>query len=431
MKRALAISVLLNIALLLSAARQDAHDRIPSRIPRLEIRASIPHSDRGAFGLSTRTASDPSTPWSGIESADPASLIANLRRLGCPEQTIRDIVVLRLGRTYRNELLRTEAEAARSWDYTRARKDWPERLRCQSELRDEMQTKLERLFGQSWASITMPIMGWPSPPADIYAFVAEEKRQQIRKLERQHVELKAQLERQQSQSAWVAPDNTPLMELERQHQADLASMLSPQEMMEYLYRVSPAAKYVLENLPAAQNEGEFRTMVSVAQQFELWNQPATSISQRYGSPAEPGGEGDASADAASADYAARKAAFDQRLKEVLGEDRVAQQRTDEQTRAEERRNQDEARAQERAREQIATAAAAVGVEVEAANRFFSRMKQLEPELGPKFEQLEQDFTGTEEEKAKAMKAAVRAEIGRIATEFMGAKAHAFVEKMDK
>jgi hypothetical protein len=54
-----------------------------------------------------------------------------------------------------------------------------------------MQAKLERLFGQSWASITMPILGWPSPQADIYAFVAEEKRQQIRKLERQHVELKA------------------------------------------------------------------------------------------------------------------------------------------------------------------------------------------------------------------------------------------------
>ena len=59
------------------------------------------------------------------------------------------------------------------------------------------------------------------------------------------------------------------------------------------------------------------------------------------------------------------------------------------------------------------------------------MKQLEPELGPRFEQLEKQFNGTEVEKAKAMKDAVTAEIERIATEFMGTKAHAFVEKMDK
>ena len=97
----------------------------------------------------------------------------------------------------------------------------------------------------------MPIMGWPSPPTDSYGFVAEEKRQQIREVERQYVQQKADLERLHSPSAWVAPDNTALMELERQHQADLARILSPQEMTEYLYRVSPAAKYVRENLPAA------------------------------------------------------------------------------------------------------------------------------------------------------------------------------------
>ena len=93
--------------------------------------------------------------------------------------------------------------------------------------------------------------------------------------------------------------------------------------------------------------------------------------------------------------------------------------------------QDEARAPERERDQIAAAAASVGVAAEDANRFFNRLKQLEPELGPRFEQLERDFKGPDEEKAKAKRAAIKAEIERIATEFMGAKAHAFVEKMDK
>jgi hypothetical protein len=84
------------------------------------------------------------TPWSSIESADPAKLIANLRALGCPEATIRDLIPTRLGRAYRDRLIETEAESVRAWNYVHARTDWRERTREQADLRGEMQTKLER-----------------------------------------------------------------------------------------------------------------------------------------------------------------------------------------------------------------------------------------------------------------------------------------------
>jgi hypothetical protein len=435
MRRALVISLIINIVLLRLAMRQRLHPRIPSRTPRLEISGFAARAVRVASGSSTHGAS--ATLWNTIDSLDPAKFIANLRALDCPEATIRDIIVLRLGRKYRNELLQEEAAAARSWDYTRARKDWAERIQRQNELRDQMQTELERLLGQGWNSIAKSAVGWPSPPADIYSFVSEEKRQQIRELEREHNRLKANLERQQSRtplSPWAMTDNTPMIELEREHQADLARVLSPQEMKEYLYRFSPAANYVRDNLPAARDESEFRTIVDVAQQFELWNQPAMSVSERYGLPPEPGIDADASADPAAADYTARKAAFVTRLKEVLGADRVAQQKAEEEARAEEKSKQEQAAAQESERDQISAVAASVGVPAEDANRFFEQLKKLQPELRPKFEQLEKDVKGregTDEEKGKAMKTAIKAELERIATEFMGDKAHAFVEKMDK
>jgi len=426
MNRALLISLSLNIALLLLTMRQSHAPRIPPRTLRLEVGTSVTRPLRMASAPAFRGASDAVTSWGGIDSSDPATFIANLRRLGCPETTIRDIVVLRLGRKYRNELLLREAEAARSWDYTKYRTDWRERLEQQQALRDKMQTELERILGQNWISIASSTMGWSFRAMDTYSFVSDERRQQLREVEREYNRLKADLERQQSRSQWVAPDNTPLVQLEKEHQADLSRILSPQEVIEYFYRFSPAAKYVRDSLPEAKNESEFRTMVNVAQQFELWNQPALSFSQRYGLPPEPGVDNDTSMDAAAAEYAARKAAFDTRLKEVLGADRIAQQRTEEEARAAEKRKQEDAASLERERDEIAAVAVSVGVAAEDANRFFERLKELEPELRPKFEQLEKDFKGTE-----AMKAAIKAELERIATEFMGDKAHAFVEKMDK
>jgi hypothetical protein len=429
MKRALLISLSLNIALLLLTMRQSHALRIPPRIPRVGVGNSVTRSLR--MGLAPALRGTSVTPWGGIDSPDPATFIANLRRLGCPEATIRDIVVLRLGRKYRNELLLREAEAARSWDYTKYRTDWRERLEQQQELRDKMQTELERILGQNWISIASSTMGWSFRAMDTYSFVADERRQQLREVERQYNRLKVDLERQQSRSQWVAPDNTPLVQLEKEHQADLSRILSPQEVIEYFYRFSPAAKYVRDSLPEAKNESEFRTMVEVAQQFDLWNQPALSFSQRYGLPTEPGVDNDTNTDAAAAEYAARKAAFDTRLKEVLGADRIAQQRTEELARAEELRKQEAAASLERERDEIAAVATSVGVATEDANRFFDRLKELEPELSPKFEKFEKDFKGTGEERTKAMKAAIKAELERIATEFMGDKAHAFVEKMDK
>jgi hypothetical protein len=429
MKRSLALSLFLNIVLLLLALHRSSHPRIPSRILRVEMSPFAPQT-RVSREISGHRRLDTVNPWSAIETADPAMFIAKLRTLGCPENTIRDIIVLRLGRKYRNELIRQEAEAARSWDYTRPRRDGFERIQRQNELRDDMQTELERLLGKSWGTIAALTMGWPAP-IDLYEFVSDERRQQLRELEREHARLKANLIRQQTKSEWVTPDNTALNALEQDYQANLAAFLSAQEMKEYLYRFSPAAKFVRDYLGTAGNESEFRTMVDVAQQYEIWKQPGTSFLQSYGFPDVSGADAVTTDNAVAAEYSARKTAFDQRLKEALGEDRVAQRQMEEQARAEAKRKQNEAAAQERERDQLAAVAESVGVAADVANRFFDRMVQLQPELQRKFEQLEKDLKGTEEEKAQAMNAAVTAELEHMAADFMGAKAHAFVEKLDK
>src|SRR5207302_7390687 len=108
-----------------------------------------------------------------------------------------------------------------------------------------------------------------------------------------------------------------MREWDLQKRAELETMLSPPELKEYLYRQSPAANYVRNNLPPAKSEGEFRAMVKVALELEMSN-TLDSPAGRYGL-ADPGPID------VQRDREQRKAAFDLRLKEVLGEERVAQQ----------------------------------------------------------------------------------------------------------
>ncbi len=256
------------------------------------------------------------TPWSAIESADTRLFIANLRALGCPEDTIRDLVVSRVCREYQSRLLHLQAGAARSWDITKGRsqKEARESHHQQRRLRDQMNDELEDLLGQPAGRLATAALGWPDATEPPY--LSLEKRRQVRDIERRFDEQTVELQLR-GRLDGDSEDSARLMELEQQREAEIAALLTPQELEERLYRTSAAARYVRQHLPQARSEAEFRDMVRLAAEFDLANVPA-SVEFRYGI---PGGE----TDGGTADYERRKAAFDQRLKETLGEQRIAPQ----------------------------------------------------------------------------------------------------------
>lgn len=87
----------------------------------------------------------------------------------------------------------------------------------------------------------------------------------------------------------------------------------------------------------------------------------------------------------------------------------------------------EATAQERAR--MAELGAAVGISAEDAGRFFDRLKQQEKSLGQRFAELEKSLTGSAEEKQRQLQAAVAEELTKLASETLGDKGPALVQKM--
>ncbi len=82
-------------------------------------------------------------------------------------------------------------------------------------------------------------------------------------------------------------------------------------------------------------------------------------------------------------------------------------------------------------QELTDMAAEVGVSVESAKRFFERFQESQPVLEKKFTEMENQLSGTPEEKRKQMEAAVKAELNRIAIETMGENGPAVVEKMLK
>jgi hypothetical protein len=211
-----------------------------------------------------------------------------------------------------------------------------------------------------------------------------------------------------------------LRELERQKQAELATLLSPQELQDYLYRKSPASDYVRKHLPEAKSESEFRKVVDVAQELQMAESP-TALAQRLG--IEPGDPAILKAEAE------RKAAFDQRLKEVLGEARIAEQQAAEELRLAEEKKRQAAEDERNHLAQFTEMAASVGIPEADATRLFTRLNELRPVLEPKFEEMEKSLVGTDEEKRKQMDTFAKAELGKIAVEMIGEKGTALIEKM--
>ena len=424
MRTVFQISLVLN-ALLAGMLWFRGHAEAPiARTPRTEVAGTKQRSHSRVHGGTTGEREPwQRTPWDSIEAITPAQLMANLRSIGCPERTIRDIIVLRVCRRYRDQIKEAEASAARKWDFTRNKpqREWREANWRRADLRNEMTSELEDLFEENWSQMSQETIGWPRRTEESN-YLSREKSREVDRIEQRYRRAKEelQLDVRGMLGDSDATDRSRLRDLELQKTAELGALLTSSEMEEYQCRHSAAADYVLKNLPEAKDEQEFRTMVKVAQEMEMGGSP-NSFSARYGLPQED--------DAGAKEQAAKQAAFAERLRAVLGEDRVAQQEQEEKLRLEEERKRQELQDKERDRVRVTNLALEAGVPLENANRFFDRITELQPSLQEKFENLEKTLTGTPEEKQKRMELEVRTELEKLAREFMGDKSKEFIDKL--
>jgi LysM repeat protein len=184
--------------------------------------------------------------WQQVESADYPTYISNLRQIGCPEQTIRDLIIAEINALYSKrraiELVTAEQQWWRSEPDTNVVRAAAEKAR---QLEDERRALLTRLLGTNWETGDLVSIPRPSRPGvvldgPVLGALSAETKQAIQTVSmRSQDRLQAYLETQSR--AGKEPDPADLAKLRQQTRDDLARVLSPPELEEFLLRYSQEA----------------------------------------------------------------------------------------------------------------------------------------------------------------------------------------------
>lgn len=263
------------------------------------------------------------TAWARIESDDLREFIGNLRRAGCPEETIRDVVTFRVARKYYARLLATKAGETEAWPDPAHPAPVPTRASGpdQLALRAEMDRELASLLGANPDELkSMASRGSNFEYGESFLPLAKEMRvREIRELYRRlSNEARAELEYVADQELRLK-----LQRLEQEREAEIAAILSPAERDAHYLRHSRPAVYARSQLPVAMDENEFRKLVRAVEESRVYEpQPSgggalARFGTRYGIP-NPLEKPDTTA---QAEQSLRQARLHERLKQSLGEER--------------------------------------------------------------------------------------------------------------
>ncbi len=354
--------------------------------------------------------------WDWVESSDPRRLIANLREVGCPEETIQDMVWLRLVRAMRQRLLEQTGQQQRSVPYWKAPS--AEQTRAQFSLRrsllDEAAETLEGLFGGDELAIRMRVAGLPQREQP-YAYLSPEKALAVRQITRRFTALEEELRDSNVPGGFMDPDSRARQKaLELDKLVAISQVLTPAEYDLYLYRSSSTADYVRRTLPEAQSEEDFKRMVKVALEFEKGHLDA-SLGVRYALQ-DPDGP-------ATKAQKEEEQAFRQRLGEELGGNRLAEQ---EELEASRERQQREAEGRARSIAEITE----IGATEEEAGKLLDRLMALQPKMDARAKEMLPENPAPEQR--QAFEAVIKAELEQAATEIMGeAKAKKLIKKFER
>jgi hypothetical protein len=254
----------------------------------------------GPASLRQRTSTVPFQ-WSMIEAENYETYIANLRAIGCPEKTIRDIVTAEVEATFDARWETFLDEHPLPEPNSAGRRAAEKQLNLKAEqLTRERKSLLRSLVGAENAAETDPRM-FEAPGYDFDEFatatLSEAKQKQF---------FASRKDFEQRLAALHGRDENPSPETEiqsrallKQWEAELAAFLAPDELAEFWTRHSA---YDLELVGFGGTERQYR-------QLARWKRDA--------------GTAPVNATQTLADRADPDALFDQRAREFLGDERYA------------------------------------------------------------------------------------------------------------
>jgi len=202
--------------------------------------------------------------WSSIESTNYTTYIKNLRDIGCPEETIRDIIITDISKLFakRRAALRAQLQPYRFWQTGDAlQNDYssnPELQRQLQDLEKEQRMLVKQLLGVDYRAE----MGryWVDESYDerMYGFLPQEKQDQLKALQSRYDDMEQEIYTR-SKGMLLDEDQEQLRRIEKQREAELAQVLTPEQLEEYELRNSSTANSMRAQMTGFQpTEEEFR-----------------------------------------------------------------------------------------------------------------------------------------------------------------------------
>ncbi|SVA11140.1 uncharacterized protein METZ01_LOCUS63994 [marine metagenome] len=215
--------------------------------------------------------------WSQIEADDYQTYVENLRRIGCPEETIRDLVKQDLDKLYDQRKADILSKAPARKEYWKTGN--PSALSRPSSATSSQMAQLDRekneVLGDLFGSQGMAAINRPNPLARArsqsksgYAmdFIPEETKAELNTLER---EFGSELLKKMAQGATDAQDMAEIRRMRTERDDRIATMLTPEQKMEYDLRKSPtAANMRLQMDGFDPSEDEFRDIFAARKAFD-------------------------------------------------------------------------------------------------------------------------------------------------------------------
>lgn len=184
--------------------------------------------------------------WAHVESPDYTVYVQNLRNIGCPEQTIRDIIIADVDALFAKrratEIISPEQEWWRSEPSPEVVKLAAEKLVA---LDSERRDLLTKLLGPDWEAGDLTNLPRPSRPGvaldgPVLGTLPNETKQAVANISAR-AEQRLQDYLNSVKAAGKTPDLAEMARMRQETRNELAGVLTPQQLEEYLLRYSQTA----------------------------------------------------------------------------------------------------------------------------------------------------------------------------------------------
>jgi hypothetical protein len=236
--------------------------------------------------------------WSSLESTDYRTYIANLRRIHCPEPTIRDLIIADVKKMYAAERKRVITSRLNVSTRQSQRVDKAGRQMLNEFVRQE-RTVLNELLGTDWERDLPECIADPSSFAQL-DFLPAAKQNQVQQIEAEFSRKSEDI--YQASNGFMTPEDHQLLrDVEMQRQQQLTQLLSSSEYEQYQLLTHPIAREMREGFYTYRDEEEFKSIFRLRQAFDASNGLETT--------------------SASSDFETAQLQLEANIKQVLGNQR--------------------------------------------------------------------------------------------------------------